>query len=219
MLLRFHYGAPAMQWWERLARVMEARRLSPEVVAERARVNLKSLYGYLKGDVDQPRGNVVKRLAGAVGMTELALRYGNNEPSGVVQLKRIPLLDMNRLGTLKAGEDPLSTWDGTTMVSVPADVPDGAYGVTLLDAANSPEFSAGDMVICDPTAEVEPGRWVVAVLSDEERARFARFRPLAHGDKRRFRLIHANADFPDIEVSGKVKGFILARVIKHIRDV
>jgi transcriptional regulator with XRE-family HTH domain len=210
---------PHMTWWERLRKAMEARRLSPEDVAKRAGVNLKSLYGYLKGDVAQPRGDVVRRLAHAVQTTELALRYGGDAPPNVVPLKKVPLLDMTKLAKLKPAESPLSLWDGTSVVSVPADVPDGAFGVTLPNAANAPEFQHGDIVICDPGAEVLPGRYVVAVLTESEEAHFAKFRPQSHGNASRFTLVQQNEDYPTIEVGGKVKGFIIARCIKHIRDI
>jgi transcriptional regulator with XRE-family HTH domain len=65
-----------MQWWQRLDRSMKAQRLSPDTVAERAGINIKSVYAYLNGRVDHPRGDIVKRLAAAVGMTEVALRDG-----------------------------------------------------------------------------------------------------------------------------------------------
>lgn len=209
----------AMKWWERLKRQMEDRRLSPEDVAKRAGVNPKSVYAYLEGRVEQPRGDTVKRLAHAVHLSEMALRYGGDAPQNVVPLKKVPLLDMTKLGKLRASQDPLSTWDGTSVVSVPMDVPDGAYGVTLVDDANEPEFRRGDVVICDPGEDIIPGRFVVAVLTEEQQAHFARFRPLAHGETKRFKLVRNNADYPEIEVGGKVKGFILARGIKHIRSI
>ena len=209
----------AMKWWERLKRQMEDRRLSPEDVAKRAGVNVKSVYAYLEGRVDQPRGDTVKRLAHAVHLSEMALRHGGDAPQNVVPLKKVPLLDMAKLAKLKASQDPLSTWDGTSVVSVPMDVPDGAYGVTLIDDANGPEYRRGDVVICDPGEDITPGRFVVAVLTDKQEAHFARFRPLSHGDTKRFKLIHLNDDYPEIDVGGKVKGFILARGIKHIRSI
>ena len=65
-----------VQWWEQLDQKMKERRMSPQDVAERAGINIKSLYAYLEGTVHQPRGEVMKRLAAAVGMTEVALRNG-----------------------------------------------------------------------------------------------------------------------------------------------
>lgn len=207
-----------MTWFERLRRVIETRDLSVEEVARRARVPAKSLYGYLKGDVDNPRGDIVKRLAHAVGLTEQALRYGDI-PSNVVSLKKIPLLEMNKLGTLTASDDPLSVWDGVTNVSVPADIPDGSYGVTLVDESGGEDFKAGEIVICNPGADVTPGRYVIAVLTDEKQALFAQYRPAAHRNKKHFFLKQPSEHYPEIEVGKQVKGFVLARAIKHIRNI
>lgn len=207
-----------MEWWERLGKIIETRGLSVEDVAAKARLPVKSLYGYLKGEVDNPRGDVVERLARAVGTTEQALRYGD-APSNVVALRRIPLLDMKKLGALKLSQDPMTTWDGVTFVSVPNDIPDGAYGITLVDNSGEGEFSEGDVVVCDPTADVTPGRYVVAVVIDDKAAYFGKFRPLAHGDRRNFEILRPNPDYPKIEVGGRLKGFILARAVRHIRKI
>jgi SOS-response transcriptional repressor LexA len=206
-----------MQWWERLRVAMDARRLSPEYVAEKAGVHIKSLYGYLKGDVEHPRGTVVRRLAEAVQMTEQELRHGD-VPGNTVTLKRIPLLDMTKLGRLKPGQDPLETWDRVSYVPVPQDVPDGAYGVTLVDESGGDTFRKGEVIVCDPAAEPIPGRFVVAVVMGNSSAHFARYRQLGLSPKR-FILEHENKAFAEVEVGGKVKGFILARAIKHIRDI
>ena len=64
-----------MTWWERLSLEMSARNLSPEDVASRSGVPVKSVYGYLKGDVENPRGDTLRRLANAVHMSEQQLRY------------------------------------------------------------------------------------------------------------------------------------------------
>ena len=72
-----------MTWWERLKKTMEARGLSPEEVAKHANVSVTSLYGYLRGDVAQPRGDAVARLARAAHTTESALRYGGDDPPDV----------------------------------------------------------------------------------------------------------------------------------------
>ena len=127
---------------------------------------------------------------------------------------------MSKLGALKTATDPLAVWDGVSQVSVQTDIPDGSYGVRLTDESGEPVFRAGEIVICNPAAEIVPGRYVVAVLTDEDRAVFARYRPAAHRQPRHFFLKPPNDAFPEIEVNGKThKGFILARAIKHIRDI
>jgi SOS-response transcriptional repressor LexA len=202
-----------MKWWERLARVIEARDLSAK-----ANVPLKSLYGYINGDVENPRGDVIKRLAEAIGMSEQELRYGNG-PQQLVTAKRIPLLDMQKLGKLKAGENPLSQWDGVSTTEVPAEIPDGCFAITLADESMEPEFKKGSVIICDPNAPILPGKYVVVVMPDTEDALFGRFRPMGYKDLRRFTLIRTGTDYPDIELGAKVKGFIVARAIKHVRDI
>ena len=208
-----------MHWWERLKRRMQDRGLKPADLATRAGVNVKSVYAYLDGRVPQPRGDTLKRLATALDLSEMELRFGADAPPNIVPLKKVPLLDMRKLAKLKPSQDPMSTWDGTSVVSVPMDVPDRAYGITLIDDANAPEFTTGDVVICDPGEDIIPGRFVVAVLTEEQQAHFARFRPLSYGDTKRFKLVRSSEDYPDIEVGQKVKGFILARGIKHIRSI
>src|SRR5258706_3641138 len=101
------------QWWERLARIIEEKRLDVRVVAFGAGVNDKTLYGYLKGGTASPRGDVVARLAIAVGVTEQYLRYGS--PDERRGFSRVPLLAMNELKTLRPGEDPRIVWDGVSV--------------------------------------------------------------------------------------------------------
>ena len=207
-----------MEWWNRLGRAMTARNLSAKDVAARARVPLKSLYGYLQGDVANPRGDLLRRLAGAVGMSEQELRYGDGF-ANVTILKRIPLLDMSKIGSLRVNDDPMTQWDQVSLVQVPVEVPEGCWAIIINDESCEPDFPKGSMVICDPNAEILPGKYVIAVLTDDKLAVFGRYRPSGYKDARRFTLIRTNPDYPDIEVGTKVKGFLLARATKHVRDI
>jgi phage repressor protein C with HTH and peptisase S24 domain len=207
-----------MKWWERLGRVVEARKLSVEEISARSGVPVKSVYGYINGDVENPRGDVIKRLAEAIGMSEQELRYGSG-PQHLVTAKRIPLLDMHKLGKLKVGENPLSQWDGVSTAEVPVEIPEGCFAVLLADESMEPEFKKGSVIICDPNAPIIPGKYVVVVMPDSEDALFGRFRPVGYKDLRRFTLIRTGEDYPEIEFGAKVKGFIIARAIKHVRDI
>lgn len=206
-----------MTWWERLKQIMDARGLTPEQVAERAGVPVKSVYGYLNGQVANPRGNVLQRLAAAVGATELYIRHGA-EAADVVDLRKIPLLTMNKLGTIRKGQSVLDVWDGVTVVAVPSEISDTAFGVVLQDDSGAPEFAAGDIIICDPKAEQVPGRYVLAAIDKLAAAFFGRFRPTSL-DRKRFQIIPVNAHYPTIEVDPENPGHIVARAIKHIRSI
>lgn len=206
-----------MQWWERLGKIIETRELAIEQVAKDARVPVKSLYGYLKGEVENPRGDVVQRLARAVQTSEPALRYGDAPTA--IPLRRVPLLDMRKLAALKVNQDPMSVWDGVSYATVPVHMPDGAFAIALVDNSGEPEFMERDLIICDPGAEVLPGKYVVAVTTDGAVPLFGRFRPLAHGDRRNFKILPRNEDYPEVEVGTKIKGFVIARVIGHFRNM
>lgn len=206
-----------MEWWQRLDQIIRKNGLSVKDVAAKARVNEKSLYGWLKGGVDKPRGDVVERLAHAVGTTEQALHYGPAD--NAAPIRRVPLIEMTKLGVLKATDDPISIWDGVTTIEVPRTVPDGSFAVTLPDDSAAPEFRKNDVVICDPKAPIEPGCYVVIVKSDEHVAYFGKFKPAVHGDLKRFTLVRDGQFFPDIEIKDRRRGFVLARAVKHIRDI
>lgn len=206
-----------MTWWERLKQIMDARGLSPEQVAERAGVPVKSVYGYLSGQVANPRGNVLQRLAAAVGSTELYIRHGA-QAADVVDLRKIPLLTMNKLGTIRRGQSVLDVWDGVTLVAVPNEISEAAFGVVLLDDSCAPEFGTGDIIICDPKAEQVPGRYVFAVIDGLATAFFGKFRPTSV-DRTRFQIIPTNPNYPTIDVDDLNPGHIVARGIKHIRSI
>lgn len=207
-----------MKWWERLDQVITNRGLRVADVAQRAGIPDKTLYGYLKGATDNPRGDIVKRLAEAVNLTEAQLRLGE-VPNSVSQPKWIPVLDMKKLRMLKANEAPISRWDQSSRMPVTSGLSDGCFVVELIDNACAPEYRKGDQVICDPTANIEPGDYVIAVLTEDSTAHFAQYRPISHRKSSRFELVHTNKNYPSIEVGGSIKGFVLGRAIKHIRDM
>lgn len=210
---------PLMRWWQRLSDAMRADGKSPEAIAEITGIPVKSIYGYLKGTVANPRGDVLRKLASAVGLSEQGLLYGS-ESQNFVQLAKVPLLTMNKLGTLGPVDPASSVWDGVTMVAVPAgSVSNSAFGVRLTDDSGEPEFSAGEVIICDPEQEPAPGKMVVAAIHRRQAAVFRRYRPNAHFDDGDFTLVAPNHDYPAIEVGEKNPGHVIARAVKHIRDL
>lgn len=199
-------------WWQRLQRVMTDKRISPETVSELSGVPLKSVYGYLKGDVANPRGDTLAKLAASVGVSEIYLRHGAQEP---VLLKRVPLIDMNKIGTLNWGDDVLIAWDNVSTVPVPEDTPDDAFGITITDDANSPAFKPGDVVIFSASAPVEPGRYVLAIRRIDG-AHFGRYKRVSGN---RFEVLHDNPHWGSVPINGDQPGHLVARAIKRIQDI
>lgn len=68
-----------MKWNERLKRIVEDQDISMAELHRRSGVPYDSINKYLRGDVDNPRGNALARLAEAVGTTETFLRTGFTE--------------------------------------------------------------------------------------------------------------------------------------------
>lgn len=215
-----------MEWWERLKILMDREGVSVEELAAKTKVHAKSIYGYLnpspgRTPVANPRGNTLAKLAAALHVSEQYLRFGSDMKPTTPLSKNIPLLNMNKLGTLKAKTDPLTTWDKVSTMAVSADTPSGCFGVNIVDESGLPDFKLGETLVCDPSAPIVPGRYVVAILQSEERAIFGVYRPLVHGDDKRFCIRPPNPAFPEVVFGAPngAKGFVLARVIKHIRDI
>lgn len=207
-----------MKWWDRLARLLRDRDMRPADLARATGINPKLIYKYLDGKVNNPRGDVLRRIAAALGTTEQELLFGVAVGSGLVELKRIPLVTLEQLGTLRRGRDPRSVWDGVSVVAVTKDVTSKAIGVQLDDESNEPEFKAGEVIVVDPTKPPTPGRFVVAVREDLKRAVFGRYQPLnAAGSS--FRVVPTHEFFPPVEVDKNHPGFVVARAVKHIRDI
>jgi SOS-response transcriptional repressor LexA len=207
-----------MTWWERLKAELKRRGKTARWLARESRVPEKSIYGYLRGDVDNPTGDIMLKLAQAVGWTESQLRYGIAS-SVTIDLKQIPLITLEQLGKLRIGQDHMAVWDQVSVVAVPMETPTAAFGVTLNDESGEPEFHVGDVVICVPQTSVAPGKYVIAVLDAKSQAVFRKYRPRSADDDQVFGLIAPNDDYPVIDVSPDNPGHVIARAIKHIRDI
>lgn len=184
----------------------------------------KSLYGYLNPSpgraISNPRGSTLARLAEAVGVSEQFLRFGE-AVIAAADLPKVPLIDMDKLGTLKPKHDPRSLWDKVSYVSADQHVPDKCFAVQVADESGLPEFHEGETLIIDPSAQLIPGRLVVVVMQDDQRVIFGRYKPKSHGDHKRFTITVPNPAYPEIEFGGanSPRGFIIGRVVKHTRNL
>lgn len=65
-----------MRWNERLAKLVRDQELSIAELSRRSDVPYDSVNKYLRGDVDNPRGNTLEKLARALGTTKIYLQTG-----------------------------------------------------------------------------------------------------------------------------------------------
>lgn len=72
----FRFYAPGMDWSDRLSEEMQALGWNKAELARRSGIPYDSINKYLRGDIDQPRGDAMERLAKAIGRDVLWLRDG-----------------------------------------------------------------------------------------------------------------------------------------------
>lgn len=84
----------------------------PEL-SRRSGVPEASLYKYLRGRTEAPRGNILSDIAEVFGKSATDLRYGDRvaSSSGV---RNIPLLSMNEIGTF---DSSANAWGGPRRAS------------------------------------------------------------------------------------------------------
>lgn len=208
-------------WWERLALIIQSRGITPERLADESGIPLKSIYGYLKGVVDNPRGNVIARLAQAAGTTEAYLRYGSNaSQTHAAVLRKIPLIKLNAFATIQMPNDYMLAWDGVSEVTAPNNLSEQCYAVEITDESGGDEFKCGDILICDPVAPIEPGRVVVAVIPSATLAIFGRYRPHSRvKPDAGFTIEHAHKDYTPTVAGADAPGFVVSRAIRHVRNI
>lgn len=171
-----------MEWHDRLEAKRRELGWSKRELHRRSGVPYDSVVKYLKGDVDNPRGDILGQLADAVGVTVLWLRYGADTPPTLTQDgHRIPLLTLGELGTMgleRASAAALAIGRTTPAIGV---VGRRAFSLKIEDAANTPTLNPGDSVFCDPDMSPMPGALVI-------------IRVLTQVAVRRYRLKSVNAD-------------------------
>jgi SOS-response transcriptional repressor LexA len=171
------------------------------------------VYKYIDGKVDNPRGDALEKIAAAIGMSVAELRFGATAP---ISARRIPLLTMNKIGTISELSGVSSAWDGVSTVFA-SGVSKEAFAVTLEDSACGPDFPAGSVVIVDPTSPPAPGRYVVALVP-KIGAVMRRYRQRGSSNAE-YWLVADNPDFPDIHVTCAQDAIILGRAVQHIREI
>lgn len=205
-------------WSERLRAWMRDEGLKVPDVARLSGISEESLYKYLKGRTDAPRGDVLARIAAAFGKTAVELRYGiegNRTPPN----QNIPLLRMDDLSSLTDLQSVLSNWRGPSVLVPAFEWHETTFAVEIRDNACAPKIEAGDTVIVDTQALCAPSDLVLAYISAMGTAVCRRYRP-SHAIKQdTFGLAALNPDFPQIEVGSARDGHLIGRVMKIVKTV
>jgi SOS-response transcriptional repressor LexA len=180
-------------------------------------ISIDSIRAYFRGRVAQPRGDVLDQLAAPFGLKGVYLKYGD-EIALASKVSKIPLLKMTEIGTF----DPAKAlaWEGSSVVANEEDVESDLVAVELPDDSCAPEIKRGATVFCELVADgnVEPGSLVVAKVPDLPSGVCRKYRATDVHDRRRFKLIPINKDYPEIESSPERPVRIFGKVVKVLTN-
>jgi SOS-response transcriptional repressor LexA len=180
-------------------------------------IGIDAVRSYFRGRVAQPRGDVLERLAAPFGETGLFLEHGE-EVASAQKASRIPLLTMNEVGTFDPAR--IKAWEGSSVVANKEDVENDIIAVQLPDDSCAPDIRRGATVFCELVTDgiVEPGSLVVAKVPKIGAGVCRKYRATDIHDRRKFKLIPINADFPEIESTPENPVTIFGKVVKVLTN-
>lgn len=216
-----------MEWHDRLEKRRRELGWSKAELARRAHVSYDNVTKYLRGGVEHPRGEILKQLADAVGVTEQFLWFGvekqlqSGDDTSIDQsMRRAPLYVWGDLWMLTLSDE--GTPATVRSLAVPEDdVSDSAFFVEAPDDSNAPVFNEGDKMLCDPERQAVPGKFVIAMVNGQRTPVFGRYRvkDLVNGEPANVEIVPANEHFPTIRVKSMTDLRIIGRIVFRMSAV
>lgn len=206
-------------------RLREARlnvELTQADVARRIGKSKQIASAWETGRVDIPATTLCK-LAGIVGADLNWLLHGITPGGGldvgVPNGTYIPKRDPQALIKRPAGDAKEAGASGSVHSCFPVG-PD-AFALDVMDAAMSPEFATGDVIIIDPAVAVRPGAIAAAIVRDAKRRRSlvlrrVQFRSMQLGSAP-YDLCATNPDWPSFTIADERAATLLGTVIAVFR--
>lgn len=190
-----------MDWHDRLQRKRAELGWSKRELHRRSGVPYDSVVKYLKGDVDNPRGDILEKLARAVGVSPLWLRYGV-EGEGQLPLNqnghRVPLVTLGELGIMgleRASAAAFAAGRTTPSIGV---TNHQTFAVLIEDHSNAPALNVGDSIFCDPSMAPIPGSLVVIRAGNQVLVRRYRLKTITSDGLSAAEFVAENPNHPTI---------------------
>ena len=159
-----------LPWVERLNAAFNGAGWTKAELSRRSGISYDNVHNYLRGNVAQPRGGGVDRLAKALGVNTLWLRDGVGPRAGAQSAEVRPLAQMPRdvpvLGTAAGAGVGAFQMDAGNVIDY-ARRPPGlagakdAYAIYVVGDSMSPRYEEGDPVFVHPHRPVLAGDYVV----------------------------------------------------------
>jgi len=221
-----------MHWSERLNKRVEELGWTKQELSRRSGISYDRINKYMRGDVDNPRGDVPERLAAAIGVEPVWLGYGETRPAELISTDRdtlgvnrlppeqklIPLVSWAIVGRPNNANNTRSAKISEGFIVGDTSLGPRTFALRVENDCMFPRFQPGDIIICDPSAPVEPGEFVIAKVEDDESPVLMMYRPhgVRSGDNENFELVPLNKDYPTISSGESYSTTILAKVVRRI---
>ena len=159
-----------------------------------------------------------------------AVNSRGNDNVRPVSTRRVPLISWVSAGLMKDVSDPYEVGSGVDEVTLDdaRDVGPRAFALRVQGDSmlarplgGDDSFADGDVIVVDPDAPIEPGRFVVAKTANQQEAVFKKYRPRGvdkNGQEIR-ELAPLNQDYPTIRIDADNPGLIVGRVVRHIKKL
>lgn len=152
---------------------------------------------------------------------DLFARNHHNFAPTLPYMRRVPVIDFITAGAWGDINDSYEPGDGMEEAVIYREsLSDEAFALSVEGSSMEPEFREGDIIVIDPNTQPTPGDYVIAKLFSEEMATFKKYRPRGRDSENTeiIELVPLNEDWPTITINKQNPGFIIGKVVCHIRN-
>jgi len=189
-------------WHQRMRKRLGEKGWNLADLARHGDLPYTSLRQYSRGKVDQPRPDILRKMAAALDVSEQWLLFGTNETLSHAPIPYLPL------SSIKPGEDV-----HMSLVQAPTGVPEGSRA-TAADASMAPDALPSDLLFYSNQLP-EPGNIVVVWVEAEQRAFLRTYTvPSSKGGVREYEFAPRNPSHTSFKFTGD-DGFTILGVVTH----
>jgi SOS-response transcriptional repressor LexA len=158
-----------------------------------------------------PRAKTLKKLAKAFGVTEGEL-LSPIPSSEAFPIQRVPVISWIHANKFQGISDvfPVGISDEHILTTTKGK---NVFALRVFNDCMAPEFNEGDIIVVNPSTDVEHGNYVIVADRDEDTATFKQFKQ--YGNKK---ILHPlNPKYQDIELDHKKRYVIVGKVVEKIK--
>jgi transcriptional regulator with XRE-family HTH domain len=233
-----HQGIQAQhetKWWQRLSARLSDLKWSKADLARRSGVAYDSVNKYLRGAVDNPRGDILEQLSRAVGRDTKWLLFGEIgramiAPADAMAAKKFFPLDASITRSSYVTWDQLPRYSDlevgfekhSTRASLLNYVSRHRYfSVSVPDRSMEPEFKLNEILICEVDVVCNPDDCLIVSLKSDNDVYFRRFQTAVIGRDSEVQgiLKPSNPVFPEILIDRNNPVKILGKIVGYLEGV